>query len=139
MEKGQSGQALTGPRLGRMPKAEPETRKLGRLGEDMALEYLKKKNYRIIDTGFRIHRGEIDIIARDGGTLVFIEVKTRNSAAFGRPEESVTPAKQRQVRRLAQGYLMSRGLGDADCRFDVIAVRRADDGGYEIEHFRNAF
>jgi len=117
----------------------PETLKLGRLGEDLALRHLKEKNYRIVATGFRIHRGEIDIIARDGATLVFVEVKTRTRTAFGRPEEAVTPAKQRQLRRLAQAYLMSQGLGDVGCRFDVIAVRRGDDGGYAIEHFRDAF
>jgi putative endonuclease len=112
---------------------------LGRSGEDAALEYLIGKKYAIVETRYRRHRGEIDIIARDGATFVFVEVKTRTSAAYGRPEEAVTPAKQQQIRRVAQGYLFERRLGSPLCRFDVLAVRRGDDGEFCIEHFRNAF
>ncbi len=112
---------------------------LGQSGEAAALDYLTKKRYTVVETRYRRRRGEIDIIARDGPTLVFIEVKTRTGTGYGRPEESVTPAKQKQIRRVAQGFLFERRLGSPPCRFDVIAVRREDGGGFRIEHFRNAF
>lgn len=105
----------------------------------MALKYLRRKKYEIVETRFRFARGEIDIIARDGKTLVFVEVKMRTSGAFGRPEEAVTPAKQQQVRKVAQGYLCKRWLGDVECRFDVIAIRSGDGGSFTIEHFEHAF
>ncbi|MBM3284778.1 MAG: YraN family protein, partial [Candidatus Aminicenantes bacterium] len=81
---------------------------LGRSGEQAAIDYLKSKKYSIVERGFRFHRGEIDIIAYDKNTLVFVEVKTRQSREFGLPEESVTPAKQAQLRRLAEAYLTVR-------------------------------
>ncbi|MGD1009940.1 MAG: YraN family protein [Candidatus Aminicenantales bacterium] len=112
---------------------------VGRTGEAMALKYLRRKRYRIVETSFRLFRGEIDIIARDGNTLVFVEVKTRTSGAYGRPEEAVTPAKQRQIRKVAQGYLFKRRLGDVPCRFDVIAISQNDGPGYAIDHFADAF
>jgi putative endonuclease len=115
------------------------TQAVGRTGESIALKYLLRKKYTIIETRFRLFRGEIDIIALDRKTLVFVEVKMRTSGAFGRPEESVTPGKQRQIRKVAQGYLLKHRLGDVACRFDVIAIRTGDGAGYAIEHFENAF
>jgi putative endonuclease len=112
---------------------------VGRAGEAIALKFLRRKKYTILETGFRRFRGEIDIIALDRKTLVFVEVKMRTGGAFGRPEESVTPAKQRQIRKVAEGYLLRHGLGDVDCRFDVISIRTQDGAGHAIEHFENAF
>jgi putative endonuclease len=119
--------------------AKRSTQDLGRAGEEMACDYLRKKRYEIVARGFRMFRGEIDIIARDGATLVFIEVKARADESHGRPEESVTPAKQRQIRRIAQGYLVAHPCPNVDCRFDVIAllVRGPDD--IRLEHFIDAF
>jgi putative endonuclease len=115
------------------------TQAVGQAGEAMALIYLRRKKYVIIETRFRFLRGEIDIIARERETLVFVEVKMRTSDAFGRPEESVTPAKQQQIRKVAEGYLLKRQLGDVPCRFDVISIRPHDGAGYAIDHFVNAF
>jgi putative endonuclease len=112
---------------------------LGRRGETIARTYLEKKKYRVVESGFRFHRGEIDLIAWDRGTLVFIEVKTRSLNSFGRPEESVTESKQRQIRKLAAGYLLTRRLGEVACRFDVISVRIGNDGPPRVEHFKDAF
>jgi putative endonuclease len=113
---------------------------VGRTGEAIAVAYLRRKKYAIVETRFRFLRGEIDIVARDRTTLVFVEVKMRTGRAFGRPEESVTPSKQRQIRKVAEGYLLLRRPGDVACRFDVIAIRPADGGaGYAVEHFLNAF
>lgn len=115
------------------------TRELGRTGEDIACEHLRKKGYEIVERGFRLFRGEIDVVARDGGTLVFVEVKTRGDESHGRPEESVTPAKQRQIRRIAQGYLVRNGCGDVACRFDVVAILYRGPNDFRFEHFVDAF
>lgn len=112
---------------------------LGRSGEEAALDYLKKKKYRIIERGFRLFRGEIDIIAYDCKTLVFIEVKTRKSKDYGPPEESVTPSKQKQIRRIAQGFLIRNNIQDVECRFDVLSLLLTEKGDYEIQHILNAF
>ncbi len=113
--------------------------KLGKSGEDVAVEYLKKKRYKIVNKGFRFLRGEIDIIAYDGDTLVFIEVKTRKSPRFTLPEESVTPAKRKQLRRVAQGYLLLEHIQDVECRFDVLSLSYDELEGYAVKHITDAF
>jgi putative endonuclease len=113
--------------------------KLGREGEEAAVRFLKKKRFKIVERGFRMLRGEIDIIAYDRKTLVFVEVKSRSRAGFGAPEESVTFSKQDQLRKIAQGYLVKNRLGDIPCRFDVVSVSMNDDGRPTIRHFENAF
>ncbi len=121
------------------PPARGSTTSAGRAGERLAGRFLRRKGYTIVETGFRMFRGEIDIIARDGPTLVFIEVKMRTSPLFGRPEESVTPAKQRQIRKVARGYLFQRRLGETPCRFDVISILKQGEAAPSIRHFKNAF
>jgi putative endonuclease len=116
-----------------------EDRALGRSGEDVAAAYLRKKKFRIVCRGFRFHKGEIDIIARDGDTLVFIEVKTRRNRRFGRPEEAVTPPKQNQIRRLAEAYLALNDLADVPCRFDVLSLLWDEKDGPRVHHIRDAF
>ncbi len=115
------------------------TRELGRTGEDIACEHLRKKGYEIVERGFRLFRGEIDVVARDGDTLVFVEVKTRADESHGRPEESVTPGKQRQIRRIARGYLLKYSLGEVPCRFDVVAILLRGPDDCRLEHFKDAF
>jgi putative endonuclease len=112
---------------------------LGLRGEEIACAYLEKKKYAIVTRRFRMFHGEIDIVARDGTTLVFVEVKARADESFGRPEESVTPGKQRQIRKIARGYLVENPLGDAACRFDVISILFGDGNDYRLEHFVDAF
>ncbi len=113
---------------------------LGRSGEESARDFLVAAGFRIIETGYRLFRGEIDIIANDGDTLVFIEVKTRTGTGFGRPEEAVTPAKQRQIRKIALGYVLEHGLEDVDCRFDVVAIDRTEGSNEAVLiHFKDAF
>ena len=112
---------------------------LGRCGEEAAIRYLESKKFRIVAQGFRLHRGEIDIIAYDKITLVFVEVKTRRSREFYSPEESVTPAKQKQIRKIAQGFLALHKIKKVECRFDVLSLIKADKGEYIIRHFKNAF
>jgi putative endonuclease len=115
-----------------------DTRSRGTEGEDLAVAYLEGLGYRIHKRNYRFGRGEIDIVAQDGETLVFIEVKARRSNSFGDPEEAVTLRKRRQIRKIAHGYLFERRIDDRECRFDVIAV------GYEsgkpvLRHIEQAF
>jgi putative endonuclease len=116
-----------------------EARDLGRAGEEIAGAYLQKKKFKIICRGFRFHKGEIDIIARDRDTLVFIEVKTRRNLDFGRPEDAVTPLKQNQIRRLAEAYLALNNLADVPCRFDVLALSWNEEGDPQVHHIQDAF
>lgn len=105
----------------------------------MARDYLRRKKYKIITTGFRLHRGEIDVIASDRETLVFVEVKTRSAGSLGLPEESVNFKKQRQIRKIAEAYLALNRLEDVACRFDVISLVFDEKGAHSIAHIENAF
>ena len=111
---------------------------LGGRGEDLAAAFLAARGLRILERNFRSRCGEIDIVAMDGCTLVFCEVKTRRDRGYGPPECAVTARKQRQLRRAAAVYLSARGVRDRECRFDVVAVL-ASGGEPEITYFRNAF
>ncbi|MEW5900757.1 MAG: YraN family protein [Acidobacteriota bacterium] len=116
-----------------------DRRSLGRSGEEEAVAFLKRKKFKILGRGFRFHRGEIDIVAQDKETLVFVEVKTRRKPDFGRPEESVTPSKQNQIRKLAAAYMAINNLHHAPCRFDILSLLGDDQEGYEILHITDAF
>lgn len=95
---------------------------LGVLGEELAFYELRKKGYKILLRNYECSLGEIDLIAKHEGCLVFIEVKTRSSDAMGSPAEAVTFEKRRQIVRVAQYYLKRYGIPDLACRFDVAAV-----------------
>ena len=95
---------------------------LGRSGEDAACAELRRRGYTIVARRYRTRAGEIDIVARDGRTLVFVEVKTRAGSTFGSGLDAVTVRKQAQVRRMATDYLWRAGLGEVPCRFEVAAV-----------------
>lgn len=112
---------------------------LGAWGEDQAVKYLGKQGMKIIERNFRTPVGEIDIIARDKRTLVFIEVKTRRSTAFGTPQESVGQRKQRQIARTAQWYLQNNKNSKLQPRFDVVAILCQGDGEPLITHLPDAF
>jgi putative endonuclease len=96
--------------------------KLGKQAEDLVSRELAAQGYQILQRRFRTQFGEIDIVARDGGTLVFVEVRARVGEGYGSAEESITPRKQWRMTRMAQTYLLDQGLGEVDCRFDVVAV-----------------
>jgi len=112
---------------------------LGKSGEKIALRFLKNKKYKIITKNYRLFRGEIDIIAQKSNILVFVEVKTRRSKNFGFPEESVTPSKQQQIKKIAQGFLVKNNLQDIECRFDVISLSFNDNEKFSVHHIKNAF
>ena len=120
-----------------------QRRALGQKGEQMAEEFLEQKGYEIISRNVRTRRGEIDLIAMDGSTLVFVEVRTRASHAFGTALESVTWRKRQKLRELAMEYLQSREGFVPSFRFDVIAVeytdRGTDEETFRIQHVEHAF
>lgn len=122
-----------------MKKSRHSSHALGKLGEKIALRYLEAKKYKILARNFRLFRGEIDIIALDQNALVFVEVKTRKSTDFGLPEESVTPSKQEQIKKIAQGFLTKNNLIETECRFDVVSLIQNEGKGFSIRHIQNAF
>jgi putative endonuclease len=120
-----------------VPKTAPASRS-GSLGEDLAAAYLKKAGYEIVERNYRCPAGEVDIIAREGNALVFVEVKSRRSGDFGEPEESVDARKQRRLTKVAFHYLNGRGGRNEAVRFDVVSVRMGPAGSC-FEIFRDAF
>lgn len=111
---------------------------LGRSGEEAAALYLAAQGYRVVARNLRTPVGEIDIIAQKAKVLIFVEVKTRRSLAFGTPQEAVGPRKQRQIIRAAQWYLSDAQQRGLQPRFDVIAILYPPSGP-QIEHIVNAF
>jgi putative endonuclease len=110
---------------------------LGQAGEDRAAKFLAKQGYRLLERNYRTPHGEIDLIALHEGTIVFVEVKTRTSDAFGAPELAVTPQKQRRMVKTALGYIKYKKLHQVPCRFDVVAI--SDAAAQEIALIQNAF
>ncbi len=110
---------------------------LGRSGEERAARHLAKLGYRILERNYGTRQGEIDLIALDRDTVVFIEVKTRTSDAFGAPELAVGQRKQERMVKAALGYLRQKKLHQMSCRFDVVAISGGEDP--QVEVFRNAF
>ena len=111
---------------------------LGKWGEDLACAELERLGYEVIARQHRTRYGEIDIIARDSGTTVFVEVKTREGNAFGTGVEAVAPFKQQRLARMAIDYAARNGLLDTPCRIDIVQVT-VGEGRPRIEVYRNAF
>ena len=118
----------------------PDSRRaLGQLGEDLAVHHLQRLGYIVLERNYRCPQGEVDIIARDGERLAFVEVRARRGTAFGTPKESVTPRKQARLVILARNYLQERGYSDVDWGIDVVAVQLTPRGTLQhIELIRNA-
>jgi putative endonuclease len=114
-------------------------RDTGKMGEELACEFLGHNGYDIVETNYRCPEGEIDIIARHQDTLVFVEVRTKTSQRYGGPEESITPVKAARLRTLAARYGQSHeGLPEAR-RIDVVAIQMSKDGrASRIEIIENA-
>ena len=109
---------------------------LGRYGEDVAARFLTDAGLVVLERNWRCDLGEVDIVARDGDALVVCEVKTRQSTAYGPPQEAVTAAKQARLRRLAARWLADRGVHPPQVRIDVVAVTRGPRGAASVEHLR---
>jgi len=111
---------------------------LGKTGEDLAVAELERRGYAIVARRWRSRAGEIDIIARDGETLVFVEVKAREDHDFGDAAASVTMRKRRTIVRLAKAYVVEQRWIDRPCRFDVVTIHR-DAGRSVVTVYPNAF
>lgn len=111
---------------------------LGKFGEDIACRELRRLGYEILARRHRTRYGEIDIIAREAGTTVFVEVKTRERDTYGAGVEAVAPWKQQRLARMAIDYAARHGLLETPCRLDVVDVS-VEPGGLRIEVYRNAF
>ncbi len=110
----------------------------GKQGEALATEFLRAAGYEILELNWRSGKAELDIIAREKETLIFIEVKTRSSAWFGAPEEYVTPKKEKLMWRAAGAY-MEKVSHEWEVRFDIISIILPKNNPPEIVHFKDAF
>jgi len=115
-----------------------DSKKIGKLGEEVAARYLQGKNYKIIDRNYRWARGEIDLVASKDDTLVFVEVKTARGNNFGPPETWVNERKRLQLGKVAERYLQEKEIDGVNCRFDVVAVW-AQGPAWKVHHIENAF
>lgn len=111
---------------------------IGKKGEEMAVAYLRKRGFKILATNWHFHHLEIDIVAQDKDEIVFVEVKTRTSAAFGNPEESISPQKIKRIIDAAEAYILKHDI-DQDARFDVMAIILPEDAAPELDYFEDAF
>jgi putative endonuclease len=118
--------------------ANGDNRRTGEMGEAIALRFLRKNGYKIIEQNYRSELGEIDIIARDDDVLAFVEVKARRTDKYGGPKWAVTPRKQRKISMVALGYLKRTEQMETNARFDVVAIRLRPDHP-EVEIIKNAF
>jgi putative endonuclease len=127
--------------LPRRPPAptRPSRAALGRAGEDFAARHLEARGFRILERGFRTRDGEIDLVAADGGTVVFVEVKARSVTVCGRPAEAVDGRKQRRLLRAARVWLHRHGATESPCRFDVVEVLSRPGEEVIAHHIADAF
>jgi putative endonuclease len=112
---------------------------LGKSGENYACRELERRGYAIIARRFRTRSGELDIVARDGDTLVFVEVKARRSSRYGAPLDGVTLLKRRRLLRVAAEYVLLKGVCNATCRFDIVSVLFGEGLRPRVEVLKNAF
>ena len=113
--------------------------RLGDWGEEVASRFLQDKGYQILETKYRCTWGEVDIVARDGGELVFVEVRTRRDTKYGTPEESLTAAKAQRLVATAEDYLQRHGDANQGWRIDLVAIRLGKGGKVqEIGHLTHA-
>ena len=117
-----------------------ERKNLGSHGENLAAEFLKRRGYRILQRNFRLKFGEIDIVAQEGDTICFVEVRTKTTEEMGTPFESITSFKQRKLSKLALAYLKNQYKSvEVRARFDVVAVVAQEGKEEKVELIKNAF
>ena len=121
------------------PSPSGPRQRLGRWGEGVAATHLEAAGYTILARNWRCAEGEIDLVARDGATIVFVEVKTRRGRRFGAPEEALTPRKAQQLLALGARYVYEQGLEDVNWRIDLVAVELDEQGTFlRCDHIPNA-
>ncbi len=130
------------PKQSQKEKMVDTRKKLGDRGEKIAAKFLRKQGYRIIEKNYHSRLGEIDIVAKENESIVFVEVKTRCSTDFGLPEEALSYDKRRRLSKLALGYLAHRRIKDTNCRFDVVSILMDTNKVRKVKHIeliKNAF
>ncbi len=115
-----------------------DKKRLGSRGEELATKYIEQKGYRLLARNYSTPYGELDIVAKEGKTLVFIEVKTRSSGRYGTGVEAISHWKERHLVTAAQIFCKRYHLEQVDCRFDVISIFYAG-SAYRLHHIENAF
>jgi putative endonuclease len=115
------------------------TRQIGNEGEELAVSYLETKGYTILDRNYYFERAEVDIVAYDETCIVFVEVKKRATADYGKPEEFITESKIENLYKAAEAWIYERKMDTAPARFDVIAITQQKNEAPDIKHFENAF
>lgn len=121
-----------------MDRSDGWNHRFGAAAEELAARHLRRSGCRVLSRRYRWRGGEIDLIVRDGGVLVFVEVKARSKTAFGTAALAVTPRKQARLRRTAARWLSEHGPAGGPCRFDVVCVE-GDGGRVRIRWIRDAF
>jgi putative endonuclease len=116
-----------------------ESYEIGKKGEETAAKYLLQQGYEILERNYRSHQGEVDIIARDGRFLVFVEVKNYSFRSLGSPLGAVRKNKRQSVIHAAETYLWRNKIRNTYCRFDVVALYLCRDGSQAMELYKNAF
>jgi putative endonuclease len=112
---------------------------LGDWGEEKGLRYLSDQGYQLLTRNWRTREGEIDLVMKQDLTIVFVEVKTRKTDRFGFPEESITPGKQKRLRKTCLAYLQENDYEDRDWRIDVVAIEATRSGEItRLDHYENA-
>jgi putative endonuclease len=110
----------------------------GWIGEELAAQFLSRAGYLIRGRNIRYGRGELDIVCQKGKEIIFVEVKTRRSVRFGKPEESITARQEKMLKQTAMGYLQDTVVGLRPARFDIVAVTESADT-FSIRHSKNVF
>ena len=113
------------------------SKELGQKGEQIAIEYLLKKNFKILERNYRFQKAEVDIIAKQENIIIAVEVKTRSTKAFGNPQDFLKPKQIQRIVKAMDHYIISNHL-DAELRFDIIAII-SEGSRTDIEHLENAF
>lgn len=120
--------------------ASPRTAETGKAGERLAVRALKRAGYRVLATNWRTRGGEIDVVAEQNGTIVFVEVKTRRSDSFAAPELAVDSKKRRKLARAAWRFLERNSATERECRFDIVSILNEPEAGRpKVEIIPNAF
>jgi putative endonuclease len=122
-----------------MDKLNKNKKDVGKEGEEIAVQFLAKKGFKILEKNYHYGHGEIDIIADDNGVVVFVEVKTRLNLEYGEPEYAINKKKIQQIKKMAELYLFDKEKEEADCRFDVVAIILENKVEPKITHYENAF
>lgn len=114
-------------------------RDIGNEGEEIAAAYLESKDWLILDRNYFFQKAEVDIVAYDHTQIIFVEVKLRSGTYFGRPEEYVTPQKEKRIKQAAEAWVYERKMETALIRFDIVAIVQKENEAPDITHFEDAF